>query len=686
MSTSIETNAVNSAGAVADGTIVMRDKLTGTALATITPADHAAIEKWLVDSERAEAEHQSYWGKALEAARSACSSPALLNDIRENDRLDELADWLMILGDTDGLKLFRETVIESGTLDGCRDPEKIIFDAWNDHHASPGDWRGLILHVRALDAGGGGPPNPGASMTVGAVPEASHLATDQMNAARLAAHFGGKEIISAAGDFYVWKKTHWARDPGAATQIGAQLSRIVGEEAKGSRETFEALAAQNPDGKKLEATVRRDKSKLQDTLLETAQGRDMVRALEKAEALEKWAKQCEMRTNITNALGLLRDLLTVDANCFDRDPALFNCLNGTIDLRTGMIKPHDPKDLITHCAPVNYKPNAKSPRFKKFLEEILGPEPAKFMQSWSGYCLTGEVREQKVAVHIGEGGNGKTTLAEAIDNVMGSYAHTAPRGLLTAANGDDRHPTEIADLFRKRLVTASESEDNATLRESFVKQATGGDPLSGRHMGKDFFTFLPTHKLQLMTNHKPNIRGSDYGIWRRILLLNYHVRFGTAEEIAAGRATRLRDTTLRDALLAEREGIFAWLVQGAVGWYRDGLRPPSSVLEESEAYRMEQDRVGQFVHECCVLEDTWSPFSGAFVGLYSAYGSWCRESGYQALGMKKFIDELARVVPRFRKAERKLNFDGVRKTVNGAYGVKVNIAGPNDSVANGDLI
>ena len=170
--------------------------------------------------------------------------------------------------------------------------------------------------------------------------------------------------------------------------------------------------------------------------------------------------------------------------------------------------------------------------------------------------------------------------------------------------------------------------------------------------------------------------------------MNYPVQFGTAEEIAAGRATRLGDPTLKDALLTEREGIFAWLVQGAIDWYRDGLRPPASVLEASEAYRIEQDRVGQFVHECCVLEpDTWSPFSGAFIGLYPAYSGWCRESGYQALGLKRFVDELARIVPKFRKAERKLNADGVRKTVNGAYGVSVNLAGSSgDSGANSDLV
>ncbi len=132
----------------------------------------------------------------------------------------------------------------------------------------------------------------------------------------------------------------------------------------------------------------------------------MVNALNKAEALERWQKSCEMRTNITNALGLLRDLLTVDPESFDRNPTLLNCQNGTVDLRTGRIKPHDPSDSITRCAPVNYVPTAQAPRFEKFLNEILDPERAKFVQRWFGYCVTGDVREQKMVLHIGEGSNG----------------------------------------------------------------------------------------------------------------------------------------------------------------------------------------------------------------------------------------------------------------------------------------
>ena len=391
----------------------------------------------------------------------------------------------MIFGDTEGKRLFRDTLMASGTFEGvpADDAEKIMFDVRNNHHGSPGDWRELLQYVRNLEGGDEPPRDP---VKIGTVPEASHLTTDQANAARLAAHYAGKEIISAAGDFYVYNGTHWERNERKAMEYGAQLSRIVRDEAQVWRANFESMAALNPDGKKLEATVRRDMSKLEDNLRATSDGLAMVNALYKAEALEKWTKSCEMRTNIHNAVELLRDLATVDADRFDRNPALLNCQNGTVDLRNGRLRQHNPQDLITQCAPVKYEPNAKAPLFEKFVNEVLDTDRAKFVQRWFGYGATGDVREQKILLHIGSGANGKSTLIEAIENVLGSYTHTAPRGMLTDARGDERHPTEIADLFRKRLVTSGESEDNATLRESFVKLVTGGDRLTGRYMGKDF--------------------------------------------------------------------------------------------------------------------------------------------------------------------------------------------------------
>lgn len=326
--------------------------------------------------------HRRGWRNARNTVRTACRSPAFLKHFRENDLMHELASWLMPFGDQDrdGKKLFREVIEKSGALDGVEDADYIISYVWESNHESPGDWRELIRLVRELEE-----PQP---IKVGEVPEASYDTTDQANAARLAAHYR-EELISVGGAFHHFNGKYWERNERKAMECGAQLSRIVGDEAQGQRAKFESMAALNPDGKKLEDTKRRDQSKLADSLRATSDGLAMVNALEKAEALEKWQKQCEGVTNIRNAVELLRNLATVDPDSFDTNHALLNCENGTVDLRTGRLIAHDARHLITNCARVSYNPNAQAPRFEQFLSEILTPDQVSFAQRWFGYCATG---------------------------------------------------------------------------------------------------------------------------------------------------------------------------------------------------------------------------------------------------------------------------------------------------------
>jgi P4 family phage/plasmid primase-like protien len=511
------------------------------------------------------------------------------------------------------------------------------------------------------------PPEPDA-IIIGEVPKAHHLCTDLANANRIKNEFGTK-LISVAGRFYAWTGTHWARDEGEAARCAAKLSAIVKNEAKAARQQFDSLAANNTDALKLEETKRRDQSKLQDNLLKTPQGPKIIAALLKAEALEKWAVACEGCWIQRNALELLRSMLTFDALKLDSDAALLNCQNGTIDLRTGHLRAHDPKDYITRCCPVRFNPDARAARFEKFLLEVMNDDAGRagFLRRWYGYTATGETREQSLIFQIGPGGNGKGTLLTAINDVLGEYAGTAAPGLLVGGGGE-RHPTEIANLLGKRLVSCHENDDGAALREGFLKHVTGTEELTARWMRADFFSFRPTHKLQMLTNHKPVIKGSDFAIWRRLFLIEYPVKFGTEQDVRDGKAHEVRDTTLHEKLKAEREGIFAWLVRGAAEWYLDGLRPPDNVLAASRAYQKEQDRVSEFVDECYILDaKAWSALSG----LYLAYMSWCKLSNYNPLGKGKFIQELERVTPHCRKVELKCGEGRDRKTTRGMYGLRL---------------
>jgi P4 family phage/plasmid primase-like protien len=483
---------------------------------------------------------------------------------------------------------------------------------------------------------------------VGAVPKANHLCTDQKNAARIAAHFNNQLIVSLGGTFFAWTGTHWAADEGDAYRFTGALTNIVQKEAGAARaKADKALSSLDPA--LLQAAAEHPKK---NALGKSDAGKTALELVTVADALEKWSVLCESKRTQDAAIGFLRKLLRVSEDNLDASPWLLNCLNGTVDLRTGALHPHDPLDYLTKVVPVNYVPDAKAPRFEAFLTDIMGGDATlvKFLQRWLGYSATGDVREQKFVVHIGKGANGKGTLLTAVEDVLGDYADTAPLGLLTQG---DKKDTDNAVLFRRRLVTAHEPDDNAVLSEGFVKQATGGDRLRGRRLFKDGFTFKPTHHLQMLTNHKPQIKGTDFGIWRRVLLVTYPVKFGTAEDIAAGRADRLRDDSLPAALAQEREGILRWLVEGAVAWFNeDGLHPPEAVKVAGREYQSDQDRVGQFVDECCRLDRTaWAPVGG-LEGLYPAYQGWCKDAGITALGRNRFITELERVVPGYSRVDK----------------------------------
>ncbi|HEX7082358.1 MAG TPA: phage/plasmid primase, P4 family [Gammaproteobacteria bacterium] len=512
---------------------------------------------------------------------------------------------------------------------------------------------------------------PADAVPIGDVPAAQHLNTDQANAVRIRKAFGEK-LIAANSRFHWWTGTHWAFDEGEAHRCAGRLSAIVRAEARRVRKRVEAKRAEI--GELIQAALDHPRKH---PLGSTPEGAEYERLLSQAETLEKWSVRCEMKPAQDAALGLLRKQLTIPAEALDADPWALNCLNGTIDLRTGELREHNPADYITRIAPVEYDPNASAPRFERFLDEITdGNRPlAAFLQRWFGYCATGDVREQKFVIHIGQGANGKGTLLELVASVLGDYAGAAPPSLLTSSGRGERHPTEIADLLGKRMVTAHETDDGAVLREGFVKQLTGNDRLKARYMRGDFFEFAPTHKVQLLTNHKPQIKGQDFAIWRRVLLVPYPVKFGSVGEVESGKATAPRDDALPEALAAERAGVLRWIVEGTVEWHRGGLRPPDCVLAAGLEYQSEQDRVGQFVNECCELDrEAWTPINGSGFdsAVFPAYVQWCREAGYQHLGRGRFMDELERCVPFFRRESRKVEGEaGRRRSCSGVVGIRV---------------
>jgi putative DNA primase/helicase len=311
----------------------------------------------------------------------------------------------------------------------------------------------------------------------------------------------------------------------------------------------------------------------------------------------------------------------------DADPFLFNCLNGTIDLRTGELRPHRREDLITKLAPVAYDPAARCPLWEATVSAVLddNPDLVGYLQRRYGHALTGDTSEQSLAILHGTGQNGKTTIINTALEVLGpDYAIKASRDLFMAKK-QDSHPTQLAQLFGKRFVACVETAEGRRLDEELVKELTGSDVITARRMREDYWSFRPTHKCFLATNHRPEIRGTDEGIWRRQRLIPFTVRFWDPDKGEEGPPCRRVDKQLPDKLKAEHPGILRWMVEGCLAWQRHGMQTPEEVLAATNNYRADQDVLGRFLADCCVTsnDDSYRVRAGQ---LYAAYKGWFEQN------------------------------------------------------------
>jgi len=338
-----------------------------------------------------------------------------------------------------------------------------------------------------------------------------------------------------------------------------------------------------------------------------------------SEGLLKWAQASQKRERITAMASLAQPRLAVVSDDLDADPWLFNCLNGTLDLRTRTLCPHDPDDLITRLAPVVYDANARCPRFDSFLHRIFegDAELIGFVQRWHGYCLTADIRHQHLPIYHGAGGNGKSVLLDAIGGVMGDYAAQAPPDLLTSQK-HAQHPTEIADLIGRRMVVASETEAGAELRIQTLKRLTGDARLKGRFMRENFVEFPRTHKMVLVTNNRPAIVEDSEAVWRRVLMVPFNVVIPPEE----------RDPALLEKLHGEYPGILAWLVRGCPAPDAHSLDIPESIRLATNSYRGRPNSLDIFLRECCELRrDAVTPSDE----LTAAYEAWAEERSHVPL-------------------------------------------------------
>jgi putative DNA primase/helicase len=298
---------------------------------------------------------------------------------------------------------------------------------------------------------------------------------------------------------------------------------------------------------------------------------------------------------------------------WDKDPWLINTLSGTVELPAGRLRSHRKEDYLTKVTAA--APGGPCSLWKQFLLQIMGndSELVAYLQRVAGYCLTGSTREHALFFCYGTGANGKGTFINTLKAVFGEYAAVAPMETFLASKSD-RHPTDLAGLRGARLICSQEVQEGRRWDAVKIKALTGGDPISARFMRQDFFTYTPEFKLLLAGNHKPGLSGVDEAWRRRFNLIPFKVTIPKAE----------RDPDLSEKLKVEWPGVLLWAIEGCRQWAERGLDPPPTVIEATESYLREQDRIGRWIEEECALD---SIYSDTIAHLFASWKGWSERSG-----------------------------------------------------------
>ncbi|WP_132766454.1 phage/plasmid primase, P4 family, partial [Caldimonas thermodepolymerans] len=386
---------------------------------------------------------------------------------------------------------------------------------------------------------------------------------------------------------------------------------------------------------------------------ETLAATDLIRGVCRHAALQADNPKLAAKLATSGTVGGVERLARADRRHaattaeWDADPWLLNTPGGVVDLRTGRLRAHDRADRMTKITTAT--PAGDCPTWRRFLAEVTGGDAdlQAYLQRVSGYCLTGSTQEHALFFLYGTGANGKSVFVNTLATILGDYAASAPMDTFMETRSD-RHPTDMAGLHGARFVSSIETEQGRRWAESKVKSLTGGDKISARFMRQDFFEFSPQFKLFVAGNHKPAIRNIDEAMKRRLHLIPFTITVPPER----------RDKHLQQKLLAERDGILAWALEGCLAWQRLGrLDPPPQVVAATEEYFEAEDALGRWLEERCVREANAKSLTAE---LFTDWKQWAEAAGEFVGSQRRFSDLLiTRGVEKWRNAAGIRGFRGV---------------------------
>lgn len=399
------------------------------------------------------------------------------------------------------------------------------------------------------------------------------------------------------------------------------------------------------DGMKWKIDEKGSIRKLIDEMIESIKDEkiihgDDVTEEEAREFFQKYYKKTrgtQAKKNIMNELMHRRPATPDD---FDRDDMLINVANGYIDLTSRELYKHDINKMFSQITNTDYTEKMQPAVWLDFLNDIFAGDQKviRYIQKALGYSLTGSTREQIMFILFGKGRNGKSIFVEVISEILGDYSNNMQAKSLMVKKNDNVN-TDIARLSKARFVTSSEPNEGFRFDEGLIKQLTGGDKVTARFLYAEEFEYTPKFKIWVSTNHKPIIRGTDDGIWRRLVLIPFDVQI-PEEKV---------DKDLKYKLLREAPAILNWMAEGAYMWMQEGLAMPEKLKEAVQKYRNEMDTLGQFIEDCCKVDKNSSE---KVSNLHQAYKTWSNDNltSTKVLGMKSFSQKMEE---RFVKESRR---------------------------------